>query len=106
MFPFAQDLITGAPAYESATALGWRILVPLAIAEICLLALALFRWARTPADRFTGNRWVWLAAILLLNFIGAITFLFFGRRPAAIDNHGRIGTSHPDHVADVLYGKR
>ena len=60
------------------------VLAALAVVELGLLAVALWRWWRTPAERLSANRWVWLVLVVALSFIGPVAFLAAGRRPALV----------------------
>lgn len=60
------------------------VLAALAVVELGLAAVALWRWWRTPAERLSANRWVWLVLVVALSFIGPVAFLAAGRRPAPV----------------------
>ena len=77
-FPFA----IGDPPQPSGPVL--VVLTALAVVELGLLAVALWRWWRTPAERLSANRWVWLVLVVALSFIGPVAFLAAGRRPAPV----------------------
>ena len=56
-----------------------------------------------------GNKWIWVAIILLVNLLGPILYLAAGRKPApATESSGAAG--HPrkqvDNIVDSLYGTR
>lgn len=76
------------------------------IAQLALTVAALVVWARTPEDRFSINRWVWLALILVVSWLGALAFLFAGRRPALIADAPQIRDPDATRATlDTLYGK-
>ena len=57
------------------------LLIPLIAVSLLLLGIALFDLARR--EHVTGgNKWVWLAVILVGGTIGQIVYLLFGRRDA------------------------
>ena len=80
----------------------------IAVAQVTLDVVALVDLYRRPADRLlTGNKWVWLAVILLANLIGAILYLVVARKPAVLTEPPtapRTPSTSPDAVADALYG--
>ena len=53
------------------------VLAALAVVELGLAAVALWRWWRTPTERLSANRWVWLALIVLLSLVGPLAFCPF-----------------------------
>ena len=81
-------------------------LVALAAAEVGLDAIALISLARRPQAAVAfGNKWAWLAIILVINPIGAIVYLAVGR--TAVAPTPRVETAaSPTSIADALYGKR
>ena len=85
------------------------LLAVVALAQITLDIIALVDLYRRPADRvLIGNKWVWLAVILLVSFIGAILYLLAGRKPAEVAEPAATRASSPNAtlVADSLYGTR
>ena len=56
------------------------ILIPVALVELGLVVFALVDLIRRPAAEVNGNKWAWGAAIVLLNPLGSIAYLFAGRR--------------------------
>jgi hypothetical protein len=52
-------------------------LIPIALLQLVLLAVALVDLARR--ERTRGPKWMWLAIILLVNIIGPILYLVMGR---------------------------
>ncbi|WP_223692372.1 PLD nuclease N-terminal domain-containing protein [Leifsonia poae] len=83
------------------------ILGVLALAELALDVFALVDLVRRPRERVAlGNKWVWVAIIVLINLIGAILYLTIGRRPATPVEQvpSAPGTVSNRSVADALYG--
>lgn len=85
------------------------IVIVLAVAELVLDLIALASLARRPRPTVVfGNKWVWLAIIVLVNPIGAILYLAIGRirAPAAQDAPPAVSDRTPAiSVADALYGE-
>ncbi|WBM80882.1 PLDc N-terminal domain-containing protein [Cryobacterium breve] len=88
----------------------WIVIAAMAVVQVTLDVIALVDLYRRPADRvLTGNKWVWLAVILLANLLGAILYLVVARKPAPLDaavSAPRPPSTSPDAVADSLYGSR
>ncbi|PVU82844.1 hypothetical protein DDP54_07315 [Cellulomonas sp. WB94] len=84
------------------------VLVVLVIVQLALDVVALIDLYRRPADRVvSGNKWIWLAVILLVNLIGAILYLVVGRvrtEAAVVPPTSRPAPT--ESIADALYGKR
>jgi hypothetical protein len=62
---------------------------------------------KRPVDQVTfGNKWIWVAIILLINTIGAIVYLFVGRKPATMSEAlpSAPAATRASDAADVLYG--
>jgi len=82
----------------------------LLVLEIALDVIALADLYRRPVDQVVfGNKWVWLAIILLVNTIGAIIYLLAARKPAALTDEAASPAStqvRTDSIADTLYGPR
>ncbi|MFC5502653.1 PLD nuclease N-terminal domain-containing protein [Lysinimonas soli] len=79
--------------------------------EITLDVIALVDLYRRPvASVALGNKWIWVAVILLVNLIGAILYFAIGRRPAPAVEQPSAGPSAPERtrsaaeIADALYG--
>ena len=53
------------------------LLVPVLIIQLGLVIAALIDLARRPATR--GPKWLWVAIILFINFIGPIVYFLVGR---------------------------
>jgi hypothetical protein len=53
------------------------LLVPIVILELALLAIALVDLIRRKRTR--GPKWAWALLIVLVNIIGPIAYLLFGR---------------------------
>lgn len=80
------------------------------LVEIALDVVAIVDLVRRPvATVVFGNKWVWVAIIVLVNLIGAILYFAIGRKQApAVEPDARAMTptrSNAD-VADALYGTR
>jgi hypothetical protein len=76
--------------------------------ELALDVIALADLYRRPLDQVAlGNKWVWVAIIILVNLIGPILYLAIGRKPAVPS--GGAAPARPGSAADVadkLYGPR
>lgn len=56
----------------------WPLLIPILIIDLGLIAVAL--WDLYKRERVKGgNKWVWLAVILLISTFGPIIYLAVGR---------------------------
>lgn len=56
----------------------WPLLIPILIIDLGLIAVAL--WDLYKRERVKGgNKWVWLAVILLIGTFGPIIYLVVGR---------------------------
>jgi hypothetical protein len=89
---------------------GLVALAVLIVAEIILDVIALVDLYRRPVERVVfGNKWIWLAIILLVNTVGAIIYLLAARKPAVLTDDDAPSTSRSvasDDIADTLYGPR
>lgn len=56
----------------------WPILVPLIVVQLALMLFALVHVLRHPRYRF-GNKPMWIAIVVLFQFIGPIVYFVFGR---------------------------
>lgn len=76
--------------------------------ELALIVTALVDLVRRPLDQVTlGNKWVWVAIIVLVNLIGPILYLVVGRKPAAPGEGAEPAPpSSAAEIADKLYGPR
>jgi len=86
------------------------VLGVLALVQLALDVIALIDLARRPREAVVfGNKWAWLAIIVLVNLIGAILYLAVGRKPASPPEDMRTrparGATAPSSVADKLYGR-
>lgn len=76
--------------------------------EIALDVIALVDLVRRPIEQVAlGNKWAWVAIIVLVGLIGAILYLAVGRKPAAPGADA--APARPGGAADVadrLYGPR
>ena len=78
------------------------------VLEIALDVVALIDLVRRPRSTIVfGNKWIWVAVIVLVSLIGAILYLAIGRKPApAMDTQQQASPpkrSSAD-IADALYG--
>jgi len=55
-----------------------QILIPVAVIQLILMVTALVFLFRAHSIR--GNKWMWVAVIVLLNIVGPILFFAFGRK--------------------------
>jgi len=82
----------------------------LALVQITLDVIALLDLYRRPTEQVVlGNKWIWVAIVLLVNTIGAILYLAAGRKPAAISESAAPSPSsavRTENIADSLYGPR
>ncbi len=85
------------------------VLAVIALAELALDVVALVDLYRRPVDQVVlGNKWIWVAIILLVNLVGAILYLAIGHKPAPVAEHAGPVDRHPGGMAsavDSLYGK-
>lgn len=84
---------------------GWALLAlaVVLVAEITLWVVALTVLFRTPQERLTLPRWVWVLIIVAVQIIGAVVFLLAGRRPAEVDETRRTPVG-VESAVDTLYG--
>ena len=80
----------------------------LALVQLALDVVALVDLARRPRESVVfGNKWAWVAIIVLANLVGAILYLAAGRQPASPPRdppHHHEGTARAQTIADELYG--
>ncbi len=55
-----------------------QILIPVAVIQVILMTTALVFLFRAHAVR--GNKWIWVAIIVIVNILGPILFFAFGRK--------------------------
>ncbi len=80
------------------------------VIEITLDVIALVSLYRRPLSEVAlGNKWVWVAIILLVNLLGPVLYFVIGRKagvpvdgPASAPGSG----TTTDSIADRLYGPR
>jgi hypothetical protein len=90
----------------------WFLVVAVVVGliQVTLTVVALVDLYRRPVDRVTlGNKWVWVAIILLVNLFGAIIYLAAGRKPAPtaeVPAPSPPSASRSESIADALYGPR
>jgi hypothetical protein len=79
------------------------------LAELALAVFALVDLVRRPRQRVVfGNKWVWVAIIVLVNLVGPILYLAVGRKPGPpVDETPPVaaGGTSMTSVADALYGE-
>ena len=86
------------------------VLGVLAVVQITLDVIALVDLYRRPVKQVVlGNKWIWVAIVLLVNTVGAIIYLVVGRKPVALPEN--VGPSaspsvRTEDIADALYGPR
>ncbi|MEO8527584.1 MAG: PLD nuclease N-terminal domain-containing protein [Pseudolysinimonas sp.] len=84
------------------------ILALLTAGQITLDVVALVSLARRPRTAVAfGNKWIWVAIIVLINMIGAILYLTIGRitaPPAEVAPAAPLDSAARKSVADALYG--
>lgn len=81
------------------------VLGALVALEIALDVVALIDLYRRPAGTIvSGNRWIWVAVIVLVNPVGAIVYLAIGRIPAQIVEQAAGPKRSSSDIADALYG--
>lgn len=81
------------------------------VIQLTLDVIALVDLYRRPVERVAlGNKWVWVAIIILVSLLGAILYLAIGRKPAVPsggERHARPSSAADvADVADKLYGSR
>lgn len=84
------------------------VLVVLSLAQITLDVVAFLDLYRRPREQVVfGNKWIWVAIVLLVNTVGAILYLVVGRKPAPIAENAAPSASpsvSTETIADTLYG--
>jgi len=63
-------------------------------------------YRRKPEEVLFGNKWLWLAVIVLLSLIGAILYLAQGRVHSAPSVSAPPERDSTSGIADKLYGRR
>jgi hypothetical protein len=80
------------------------------VLEIALDVIALVDLYRRPAERVAlGNKWIWVAIIVLVNLVGPILYFAVGRKsPPPVDERAPAPTRAQTraNIADALYGPR
>jgi hypothetical protein len=86
------------------------VLAAVAVVEIGLDLVTLVDLYRRPTPQVViGNKWIWVAIILLVNLLGPILYLAIGRKPAAAsESSGAAGreAKRVDNIVGPLYGDR
>jgi NADH:ubiquinone oxidoreductase subunit 6 (subunit J) len=80
----------------------------LAVVQLTLDVVALVDLYRRPAAQVvSGNKWVWVAVVLLVSLLGAILYLVVGRTKAvAVPVPPASRPVATEGIADALYGPR
>ncbi|SEQ48984.1 PLD nuclease N-terminal domain-containing protein [Piscibacillus halophilus] len=55
------------------------LLLPIIILQLILLSIAIIDLIRN--EQTNGPKWIWALVIILINIVGPIIYLIFGRRP-------------------------
>lgn len=79
----------------------------LVIVQIVLDVVALVDLYRRPVGQVAfGNKWIWVAIIVLVNTIGAILYLVIGRKaaPSVEVRPTAPAAARASDAADLLYG--
>lgn len=86
------------------------VLCAIALIQISLYVFALIDLYRRPVAQVAlGNKWIWVAIILLVNIIGALLYLAVGRRPAPAGDDSGAEHRPPEQVekiVETLYGNQ
>jgi NADH:ubiquinone oxidoreductase subunit 6 (subunit J) len=86
------------------------VVVVVGVAVLTLDVVALVDLYRRPVARVAlGNKWVWVAIVVLVNLVGSVLYFAVGRKHApraeeAALPHSQRGNA--ESVADALYGSR
>ncbi len=81
------------------------LIAALIVVQVTLMVIALVILFRTPTARLTAPRPVWLL-VCFVQFVGPITFLLLGRKPAPQADQRRSPQSATvEQVVDELYGR-
>ena len=87
------------------------VLVAVALLGLVQVGLAVFAlvdlYRRPVAQVAPGNKWIWVAIIVLVNFLGAILYLAIGRQPAPsadVSSQASRPREEVDKIVDSLYG--
>ena len=83
-------------------------LIALLLVQAILDVVALRDLYKRPvAQVLFGNKWIWVAVILVVSTIGAILYLALGHKPAvASEKRATAPTGTRAAAADLLYGER
>jgi hypothetical protein len=86
------------------------VIAVVAAIEITLDVIALVSLYRRPLSQVAlGNKWVWVAIILLVNLVGPVLYFVIGRKtdvPEEQPARSRASATTTDSIADSLYGRR
>jgi len=78
------------------------------VIQVALDVIALVDLYRRPTNQVAlGNKWIWVAIVLLVNLLGAIGYLVVGRKPASVAEVAPPvpSVSRTEGIADALYGR-
>lgn len=82
----------------------------LLVIQLTLDVIALVSLYRRPLSSVTlGNKWVWVAIIVLVNLLGPVLYFVLGRKadvPAGDLAPARESGTSAESIADSLYGHR
>ncbi|MGA7205400.1 MAG: PLD nuclease N-terminal domain-containing protein [Specibacter sp.] len=82
------------------------VLGVLAIVEVALDVIALLDLARRPREAVVfGNKWAWIAIIVLVSFLGAVIYLAIGRKSVSPAEDTRTTPGPASSIAEELYGR-
>lgn len=84
------------------------VLIALIVLQTLLTLVAVVWWARTPAERQTLPKPVWLLIILAANTLGPIAWFAAGRKPISAQVVSAVNdwSDQQTRAVDVLYGKK
>ena len=80
----------------------------LVVLQISLVVIALVDLYRRPAAQVvSGNKWIWVAVVLLVNLLGPILYLAIGRKPVVDLSVSPAPRPVPtESITERLYGPR
>jgi hypothetical protein len=88
------------------------LLIVVGVVQVAIQVAALISLYRAPAVMF-GNKWVWVAIIVLLSLVGSIVYFAVGRQPAPASEAvrptqptGTDGEERTRTAVDLLYGRK
>jgi hypothetical protein len=72
---------TSMPMQQLVSTVDWRLLLPVIVVQLLLLAVALIDCIR--AERTRGAKWIWILVIVLLQLIGPVLYFVFGKEKSS-----------------------